>query len=203
MRTWILTTATVACLVLASATPAFAGEDGGKANLDIFAQVNLPTILTSLGVFVVLLIVLSKTAWKPILAGLKQREDTIRNALDEAEAAHEKAKALIAEYESKIDKAREEAQAIFDEARRDADDIRSQIETDARQRADETVDRAKREIDQLTAKAWDGLVRDAAQIATEAASRIISTQLTPDGHAEIVAGVVSEFATQRGSGAQG
>ena len=67
MRTRILTTAIVTFVVLAAASPAFAGEDGEKANLDIFAQVNLPTILTSLGVFVVLLIILSKTAWKPIL----------------------------------------------------------------------------------------------------------------------------------------
>lgn len=198
MRTRILTTAIVTFVVLAAASPAFAGEDGEKANLDIFAQVNLPTILTSLGVFVVLLIILSKTAWKPILEGLQKREDTIRKALDDAEAAHEKAKALIAEYESKIDHAREEAQAIFDEARRDAEDIRAQIESDARQRADESIERAKREIDQVSAKAWDNLVRDAAAMATEAASRIIDRQLTPEGHAEIVAGVVSEFSAKRG-----
>lgn len=203
MRTWILTTAIVACLVLVSATPAFAGEDGGKANLDIFAQVNLPTILTSLGVFVVLLIVLSKTAWKPILAGLKQREDTIRTALDDAEEAHAKAKALIAEYEGKINDARDEAQAIFDEARRDADDIRSQIETDARQRADETVERAKREIDQLTAKAWESLVTDAADLTIEAASQAIDQRVSPEGHAQIVSSVIEGFAATYGKPGDG
>ena len=198
MRTRILTTAIVTFVVLAAASPAFAADDGEKSSLDIFAQVNLPAILTSLGVFIVLLIILSKTAWKPILAGLQQREDTIRKALDDAEEAHTKAKALIAEYETKIDKAREEAQAIFDEARRDADDIRQQIEEDARKRADESIERAKREIDQVSAKAWDNLVRDAAAMATEAAGRIIDRQLTPEGHAEIVAGVVSEFSAKRG-----
>lgn len=200
MRTGILTTVILTCLIVASATPAFAAEEGEKATLDIFAQLNLPAILTSLTVFVILLVVLSKTAWKPILAGLQQREDTIRKALDDAEEAHEKAKALIAEYEAKIDHAREEAQAIFDEARRDAADIREQIESDARQRADESIERAKREISQVSAKAWDSLVRDAAAMSTEAASRIISRQLTPEGHAEIVAGVVSEFAAKRDGG---
>lgn len=198
MRTRILTTAIVTLVVFAAASPAFAAEEGEKANLDIFAQVNLPTILTSLGVFVVLLIILSKTAWKPILEGLQKREDTIRKALDDAEEAHVKAKALISEYEAKIDKAREEAQEIFAEARRDAEDIRAQIEADARQRADESIERAKREIDQASAKAWDSLVRDAAAMATEAAGRIIDRQLTPEGHAEIVAGVVSEFSAKRG-----
>ena len=76
--------------------------------------------------------------------------------------------------------------------------IRQQIEEDARKRADESIERAKREIDQVSAKAWDNLVRDAAAMATEAAGRIIDRQLTPEGHAEIVAGVVSEFSAKRG-----
>ncbi len=199
MRTWILPLTVLAVLVLVSAAPAWAEEAKGDG-LQFDKQLTIVTIATSIGVFLLLLIVLGKFAWKPILAGLQQREDTIRKALDDAEEAHNRAKALISEYEAKIDKARAEAQAVFDEARRDADDIRSQIEADAKQRADETVERAKREIDQLTAKAWQGLVSDAASIATLAAGRIIDQQLTADSHAEIVAGVVSEFAQTRGGG---
>ncbi|MDA1194410.1 MAG: F0F1 ATP synthase subunit B [Planctomycetota bacterium] len=201
MRHRILPSLIVFCLLCATAVPAFAAEEAEGGGLDLGAQVTLVTVLTSIGVFVLLLIVLSKTAWKPILAGLKQREDAIRKALDDAEAAHQKAKALIAEYEGRIDTARQEAQAIFDEARKDAEDIRSQIEADARSQADATIARTKREIEQLGAKAWDLLVRDAAAIATEAAGRIISKQLSPEGHAEIVAGVVGEFAGRRGGSA--
>lgn len=196
MRTRILPVCLTLLLVVLAAAPAWASEEGG-GGLRWGDQLDWRTILTSIGVFLLLLVVLAKTAWKPILEGLQKREETIKKALDDAEAAHTKAKALIAEYEGKIDQAREEAQAIFDEARRDAADIRSQIETDARARADETVERAKREIDQLVSKAWDGLVRDAASIATQAAGKIIGRQLDAEGHADLVAGVVREFGGSR------
>lgn len=188
-------------LLVLSAGPAWAGEEGG--GLDLVGQaISSWAAPTAIGVFLILLVILSKTAWKPILAGLQRREETIKKALDDAKEAHESAKALIAEYESRIDHAREEAQAIFEEARRDAQDIRAQIEEDARKRADETVARAGREIDQMTAKAWDALVRDAASVATEAASRIIQRELTPEGHAAIVAGVVGDFARRAGRDAK-
>lgn len=186
-------------LLIVCVGPAWAGgDDGGKAKVDMAAQIKSWAAPTAIGVFLILLIVLSKTAWRPILDGLQKREETIKKALDDAYEAHSSAKALIAEYESKIDHAREEAQEIFDEARRDAQDIRNQIEEDARKRADETVARASREIDQMTHKAWDELVRDAASVATEAASRIIQKELTPEGHASIVASVVSDFAQRTG-----
>jgi F-type H+-transporting ATPase subunit b len=200
MRTRILPIALVAVLLIVCAAPAFAGdaaEAEGGGGLEWGKQLDMRNILTSIIVFLILLFVLGKFAWKPILNGLQQREETIQKALDDAEAAHEKAKVLIAEYESKIDHAREEAQAIFDEARRDADDIRAQIEADGKKRADETIERAQREIDQRMTKAWDLLVRDAASIATEAAGQIIEKELSADGHAGLVAGVVRKFSSSR------
>ncbi len=197
MRTWILQSLIVACLVVATASPAFAADGGEKPGL--FDSLNFVTVGVSIGVFILLLIVLSKTAWKPILEGLQKREETIRSALDEAEEAHTKAKALIAEYEGKIDHAREEGQAILEEARRDAQDLRAQIEADAQQRADETVERSKREVEQVFHKAWDDLVKDAADVATQAASQIIQQQLSPEGHAAIVSSVVSDLAARSAS----
>ena len=196
MRHWKTTALVLLMLLLVGTSPAWAAEEGG-GGLQFEKQLTWPTILTSIIVFLILLFILAKTAWKPMLQGLQKREETIRKALDDAEAAHEKAKALIAEYEHRIDQAREEAQAIFEEARKDADAKRAEIERAAQGRADETVERAKREIDQLVSKAWDGLVRDAADIATQAAGKIIGRQLTEEGHADLVAGVVSEFSTSR------
>jgi len=196
MRTLIIL-AVLALFLGMLAAPALANEGAGAEDpLGLNDMLDGRTILVSMVVFLILLIVLGKTAWKPILAGLQQREATIKKALDDAEAAHEKAKALIAEYEAKIDKARDEAQAIFDEARRDADEIRADIEEEARKRADETIERAQREIDQRLAKAWDGLVRDAASIATQAAGQIIGQELSPEGHAGLVAGVVGKFSSR-------
>ena len=191
MRRGVLSAALLVAAFVLLAPTAHAAEEGGGGGA--LLNVDIWTVVTSLVVFVLLLFVLSKTAWNPILQGLQRREAAIKKALDDAQEAHTKAKELIAEYEGRIQNAREEAQDIFDEARRDAQDIRANIETEARKRADETIERARREIDQLTAKAWDGLVNNAANIATEAASRIIRKDLTDEGHAGLVSEVVSEF----------
>jgi hypothetical protein len=94
MRTWILPLAVLAALVLIGADPAWAA-DGEAKGLQFENQLTYVTIGVSIGVFLLLLVVLGKFAWKPILAGLQQREDTIRQALDDAEEAHNRAKALI------------------------------------------------------------------------------------------------------------
>ena len=183
-------------MTAAFAAPAWAAdaEAGEKSSLDLFGQLDMISIGTSIGVFIILLFILSKTAWKPILDGLQKREDTIKQALDDAAEANEKAKELIAQYEAKLDQAREEGQAILEETRRDAQELRAQIEADAKEQAEETIARSKREVEQAFHKAWDGLVKDAARVATEAAGMIIQKQLTPEDHAEIVSKVVADVA---------
>lgn len=195
----LVTSLLLALLMLAAtAVPAFAAEGGGADDL---MKIDVWTVVLTIIVFLILLIVLSKTAWKPILNALKQREETIAKALDDAKAANERAQEKIAEYEAKIQQAKDEAQEIADEARRDAEDIRKRLQADAQKESEAIVERAKREIDQLTAKAWDTIVRDAAGVATEAARRIIDKELSDEGHAEIVADVVSQFARTSGGNA--
>ena len=156
------------------------------------------TIVLTIVVFVLLLVILSKAAWKPILDALKKREDTIAKALDDAKAANEVAQAKIQEYEAKIDHAKEEAAEITDEARKDAEDIKARIQAEAEQESEAIKDRAQREIDQMSHAAWDQVVNDAADLAVEAANKIIGEGLNPEGHAEIVSKVVSDFAAERG-----
>ena len=104
------------------------------------------------------------------------------------------------EIESQV-KHLKDVEKKLEEARKDAQDLRAQIESEARERADESVERSKREVEQVFHKAWDELVKDAANVATEAASQIIQKELSPEGHAAIVSGVVSELVSreQRGS----
>src|SRR5207302_5294192 len=71
-------------------------------------------------VFLVLVFVLSRFAWKPMLAGLKQREDSIRGALAEAAKAREEAHALRTQLQQEMGQAHEKVRAIIEEAKRDA-----------------------------------------------------------------------------------
>jgi len=189
MRHMIRSVAVLAALSL-FASPAWAAE-GDLTHIEPW------TVIATIAIFVLLLVVLGKFAWKPILAGLQKREETIKSALDEAQEAHEEAKKVIALYETKLDHAKEEAAAIAEEARKAGEDIRARILEEAQAERANTVARATREIEQLTAAAWEGIVKDAASIATTTASKIVQRELDPAGHADIVANVVSQFAARR------
>jgi F-type H+-transporting ATPase subunit b len=195
MRPMLRTLPVLPLLALAAA-PAWAADAAGGAKPSLL-DIDLWTAVTAIVVFFVLLLVLGKFAWKPILAGMKSREQRIQEALDAAERANVRAHELIAEYEARLEQAREEAAEIAEEARKDARDIKAQIEADGRRTADETVARARVEIEQITATAWERLVKDAAGIATEAAGKIVGRELSPEGHAGLVAEVVGEYAASR------
>ena len=176
---------------------AAAGDHGAKPGL---MDVDPASIIVALLVFAVLLLVLAKSAWGPILKGLKAREETIQKAVDDAQAASERAQAVVKEYEGRMALANEEARAIVEEARRDGLALKATIEADAKKAADENTARAVREIGQARAAAWDVLVRDAARLSTEIASRIVRRQLDPSGHAALVDQVVAEVVASRQGG---
>lgn len=199
-RSWCLVLALLCFAALLAAVPAYAedapkgGSAGGtefKLEIDPFA------VAMALGTFLLLLLVLSKFAWKPILAGLKQREETIRKAVDDAQAASDRAQATMKQYEGRLAHAAEEAKAILEEAKRDAQALKASIETDARHSAEATTQRAVKEIEQARLAAWDSIVKDAARLATETASRIIGKQLDAQGHAGLVEQVVGQIQSAR------
>lgn len=192
MRRWWLP---ILLVLLMPALPALAGEAGAaKPGL---MDVDPASAIVAIAVFVVLLVVLGKFAWGPILKGLKEREETIRKAVDDAKAASDRAQAVVQEYEARMAHAAEEAKAILEEAKRDAQALKAQIEASARSEAEAAKQRAVKEIDQARLAAWDTLVRDAAQLATEAASRIVHKSLDAAGHERLVADVVGQVQASR------
>jgi len=205
----------VALLVLAMpATGVFAEEEGGSGpaahggaghgdpgETKEERQLIVPhgaEILVAIVTFVLLLIILTKFGWKPILNGLQQREATIQKALDDAQKANADALALLEQYQGRMDEAKNEAQAIADQARKEAEHARQRIELDANERAQETLKRSLREIEQAKESALDEILTEVGNIATEAASRIVRRDLTSDDNAKIVDDVVSDFANAQG-----
>jgi F-type H+-transporting ATPase subunit b len=186
-------------LLVLAAMPAHAADTGDHAKSSP-VDIDMKTVVMSIAVFVVLLVVLAKYAWGPILNGLKARETTIQRAVDDAQAASEKAQAVVRQYEGKLATAADEARSIMEEGRRDAVALKASIEAEARKVAEETTARAVRDIEQARATAWDSLVRDTAKLATEAAAKIIRKNLDAQGHAALVDEVIAEaIAARRGS----
>jgi F-type H+-transporting ATPase subunit b len=141
----------------------------------------------TVGIFVLVLIVLGKFAWTPILQGLQGRENFIRDALAEAKTQRDEAEARLREYEAKLAAARDEVDAIMDEARRDADRVRLREEERAREEAEKTIARARREIEIAADTAVKDLYTRAARLATAAATAVLRREIRPEDHERLVA----------------
>ena len=144
-------------------------------------------------IFLVLVGVLGRFAWKPLLRVLNERERTIRESLEGARSEREQAARLLADYEARLRKAHEEASGIVAEARRDAEAAGRRLHEDARRQAEDVLARARREIQLAADSARKELHDEASELAVRVAARIIHKQLSAADHQALVAESLKEM----------
>lgn len=168
-------------LLLAAPALAAEGETGGPFSGDI------GNALWTVVIFFLVLVVLGKFAWGPLLTSLQARENFIRDAMAKAERDRLEAEARLKEYLDKLAAARAEATAIVEEGRRDAEVLKHKIEADAKREYDLTIERAKREISIATETATKELYTLSSKLATDIASRILGREINPQDHERLIA----------------
>jgi len=147
------------------------------------------TIIT----FIVLLAVLRKFAWKPLLTALEQREDTIRNSLEEAQRARREAEQILAENQRILAEATRESMRIIEQGRVEAERLRTSITEQTQTEARRLIDDARREITRERQLAIQELKATAADLALAAAGRLLSTTVTDAEHRRLVAEFIERF----------
>ena len=182
--------------LMATATQAFASDSGEAPNP--FAG-DLGNAVWTLVIFLIVVVLLGKFLWGPILKGLQSRENFIATALREADDASKKAQAQLAEYSQKLDQARAEATAIVEEGRRDAEVTKRAIHEEARNEADKMIERAKREIGIARDSAVRELCDLGAKLATDAASKIVGRELSQADHERLIRESIDEISAQNAS----
>jgi F-type H+-transporting ATPase subunit b len=164
-----------------------------EAEPPIFTPVRIDLGIWTLVVFLVLLAVLTKYAWDPLLKGLQTREETIRAAINEAHTAREEAHRLRDQLQAEVDKAHERVAAILDEARRDAQRLHDDMMGKASVDIQAERDRAHREISLARDKALQDIWSQAAQLATLVSAKTIGRSLNPDDHRGLVDEALAEL----------
>jgi F-type H+-transporting ATPase subunit b len=137
-------------------------------------------------VFLALLALLTKFAWKPIMEGLEKREEGIARQIAETKAANEEAKRMLASYERRLAEAADEVRGMLEEARRDSEATRQTIIAEARKAADEEKGRAKHEINLAKDDALAQIAEKAGHLAVEVAGKFLRDKLGPDDQARLV-----------------
>lgn len=175
--------ATMGVLILLGA-PASGAE--GHAETNIF-NADVGNFVFTLIIFGLVVYILGKFAWKPLLKVLNEREATIRGSLEHARREREEAERLLVEYKEQIDRARQEATAIVDEGRRDAEAVGRRVQDEARSEARQIVERARREIRLATETALKEIYDQTAELAVQVAGGIIRQEISPERHRQLVA----------------
>lgn len=156
-------------------------------------QFKVDTLLFSLIIFGLLLVVLFKYAWKPIMEGLDKREKTIADEMESARLAHEQAQAELASYEEKLATAHDEAAAVIAEAKKDAILAKEKIMADAAAEAQRTRDRALADIESAKSAAVRELAESSVDSAVELAGNIVGRSLNKKDHSDLIEKSIEQF----------
>ena len=185
-------------LLLTSASPLLAQEaESGNGLLDLHAGL----MFWTLAIFVVLLVVLSKFAFKPIIAAVEAREKALEDAIEGAKRDRESAAKLLAEQQAAIEGARAEAQRYIADGRAAGDKLRTDMLEQTRLQQQELLERARRDIEGEKTRAILELRREAVDLAIAGASKVIEQNLDEAGNRRLVESFLAGIGTDGSNGA--
>ncbi|TVP79032.1 MAG: ATP synthase F0 subunit B [Gemmatimonadales bacterium] len=160
-------------------------------------NVDLGLLVLTIVVFLLVLVVLGKFAWGPMLGALEAREDGIRSSIDEAKAMRAEAEELREEHRKELADARRQSQEILAEGRAAAERIRGEMEEKARHEADRILERARIEIGRERDAALEEIRRESVELALAAASRLLDERLTADRDRQLVEGYLKDIRAEQ------
>ncbi len=156
-------------------------------------EINPGLVVWTTVTFILLLIILKKVAWKPLLDALEKREEHIRTSIVRAEQAKKEAENLLEQHRKQIAEIKTEAQKIIDEGREQANKLKSEIENSAKQQARLMINQATQEIDEKKEAALSQLRNEVAGLAVLAAEKILDETLDATKHRRVVDDVLNSF----------
>lgn len=147
------------------------------------------TIIT----FLVLLSILRKVAWRPLLTALEQRETSIRGSLEEAQRARQEAEQLLVENRRILADASREASRLLEQGREEAERLRASLTEQAQTESKRLLDEARREIGRERQLAVQELKSTAAELALAATGKLLNTVVTSADHRRLVTEFLDRF----------
>jgi len=149
-------------------------------------SINPGLIIWTIIIFVILLFLLKKIAWGPLIKALNNREDSIKSAIENAEKQNNEARTLLEENKKQLAESTNEARKIIDSSRNAGNKLRDEILAKANEDTRKMVEQAKREIEQKEQSALENLKEEISDLAIKAAEKIISESLDENRQKKII-----------------
>jgi F-type H+-transporting ATPase subunit b len=142
-------------------------------------------------IFVVLMVVLQRFAFKPMLAAVEAREKALQDAIDAARRDREESERVLAEHRAQLEKARGEAQKLIADGRATAEKLRNDLIEQTRAQQQEMLERARRDIENEKNNAIASLRREAVDLAIAGAGKVLERNLDSDSNRKLVEAYLS------------
>ena len=140
----------------------------------------------TIATFLILVWLLAKFAWRPLLAALEQRQDTIRKSLDDAQQAKQELERLHVESRKILTEARVQAEQIVSQTRTDASRLRDELKQKAQSEAAGVLKNAERQIEMETARALQQIRNEAVDISVAIASKVLERNVTKEDNERLI-----------------
>jgi F-type H+-transporting ATPase subunit b len=175
--------AIVAALLVALPRIAFAAQEGEKADL---LSLKGGLMFWTLAIFIVLLFVLSRFAFKPLIAAVEAREAALDAAIRNAQRDRDEAMKLLEEQQRQLEAARGEAQRFIADGRATAEKLKNSMLEETKIQQQEMMERARRELGNEKDRAIAELRREAVDLALAGASKVIGRNLDDAGNRKLI-----------------
>ena len=151
----------------------------------------------TIATFLVLLLLLAKFAWKPLLKALESRQETIRKSLEDAQKAKEELERLQTQSAQIIRQARVDADAIIAKTHADAEKLGEELRHKAREEAEGIIRNAERQIQNETRRAVQQIRSEAVDLSVTIASKLLKRHVSKEDNARLIDETLKQIETTR------
>jgi F-type H+-transporting ATPase subunit b len=156
-------------------------------------QVDPGLFIWTIVTFLILVFLLRRFAWGPLLAALDRRQQTIAAAVEDARKTKEELERVQRESTQMLNESRREAEAILSRARSDAERFREDLRTKAAAEAATITRNAERQIQQETARAIGQLRQEAIDLSVAIASKLLRRTVTREDNERLIQDVIQKL----------
>ena len=167
------------------------GSGGGSGGIGMLIP-DLGELIPMLVGFIILWLVLAKTAWPMFMGMIDKRAEIIKDSLERAESANIESERILAANKTQLDEAKKQAAQIIDDAKTTGDAIRTEIMEQAQEDARLLIEKANTAIEREKKAAIAQLQSSVADLSVSVAGRLIGQDLSDIEHRKIIERYLAE-----------
>ena len=173
---------------MTSTALALLAASGGQRNI---TDIDFTLFVSTLVLFAIFALVLTRFGWRPLLQVIEEREKSVRDGVEGARKANAEAQVLLEKHKELVREAGRERDELIKRAQKEAEQLKADLQARARSEADQMIQRAKEQIEREKTQAIGELRSHVADLAVEAAAKIVKSSLTPEAQKKLVSDFIA------------